>query len=505
MEAKDNPSTVSSDYGAMIPKWEMVADILEGPDAIRKKAAAYLPKYEKESDAAWRLRVASSPWRPEFEDGLRGICAKPFTRKVAVESAPDVIIGVMDEASQSRRGGLVDDIDGQGNSLHVFARDVFEQGVAKGLAAVYVAYPDTSDIRTQAEAKAANVKPYWVLIKPEEIIAVYWKKIGGKEVLSHIRMRENSVERVGFSEIVRKRIRVIDLDDAGNINWQVWKAVKSADGKEVWEIEAEGRIVGPKSIPVALFFTGQRFGNHGVVPPLHSLADMQIELYRAMSRKDEVMTYAGSPMLKGTGMEPPTKGEEITVGPKTVLFAPPSMDGVQPDWDFIQPNAANIKEVREDVDGIISDMRRLALQPMTPESGSMVATASAIDAAKANSAVQVWANSLKDTLEQAFVFTSQFLGFGDTITVDVNTDFVAGALGDASLNAVVSLRKNSDLSRKSALAEMQRRSVLGPSFDHEKNEEELAEEQQGLEPEISIDPVTGEPIGQPNDVAGQAA
>ena len=173
MEAKDNPSTVSSDYGAMIPKWEMVADILEGPDAIRKKAAAYLPKYEKESDAGWRLRVASSPWRPEFEDGLRGICAKPFTRKVAVESAPDVIIGVMDEASQSRRGGLVDDIDGQGNSLHVFARDVFEQGVAKGLAAVYVAYPDTSDIRTQAEAKGANVKPYWVLIKPEEIIAVY--------------------------------------------------------------------------------------------------------------------------------------------------------------------------------------------------------------------------------------------------------------------------------------------------------------------------------------------
>ena len=45
MEAKDNPSTVSSDYGAMILA-EMVADIPEGPDAIRKKAAAYLPKYE---------------------------------------------------------------------------------------------------------------------------------------------------------------------------------------------------------------------------------------------------------------------------------------------------------------------------------------------------------------------------------------------------------------------------------------------------------------------------
>ena len=480
MEAKDNPSTASGDYAAMIGLWEMISDILAGPAAIRKKPSTYLPKYEKESDAAWKLRVASSPWRPEFEDGVRGICSKPFTRKVGVDNAPDQIMGVMD-ATKKRRGGLVDDIDGQGNSLHVFARDTFEWGVAKGVAAIYVSYPDTSGLRTMADAKAANAQPYWVLIQPEEILAVHWTKVGGKEVLSHIRMRENTIERDGFAEVLRKRVRVIELNEAGQIVWQLWLSEKDKDGKETWRLETDGTLNGPKGIPVVLFFTGQRFGNHGVNPPLAGLADMQIELYRALSRKDEVLTYAGSPMLKGTGMEPPTG--DITVGPKTVLFAPPAMDGVQPDWDFIQPDAANITEVRDDVDGIIKDMRRLALQPMTPESGSMVATASAIDAAKANSAVQVWANSLKDALEQAFVFTCQWMNVADTVTVDVNTDFVVGALGDATLNAVIALRKNNDLSRKSTLDEMERRSVLGPSFDCEQNELELAEEQQGLVPE----------------------
>ena len=136
---------------------------------------------------------------------------------------------------------------------------------------------------------------------------------------------------------------------------------------------------------------------------------MQIELYRAMSRKDEVMTYAEAlRCLKAIEWSHPRRVKRLRSGQRQFLFAPPSMDGVQPDWDFIQPNAANIKEVREGCRWHHLDMRRLALQPMTPESGAMVATASAIDAAKANSAVQVWANSLKDTLEQAFVFTSQF-------------------------------------------------------------------------------------------------
>ena len=499
MDAKNNPSTQSSDYIKMLPIWEMISDILAGPSVIRAKASRYLPKYEKETDAAWKLRVESSPWRPEFEDGLRGICAKPFSRKITLSDAPDQILGEMDPATKARSGGLVDDIDGQGNSLHTFGREAFIYGVSKGVVAVYVSYPDTSGIRTMAEAKASNTRPYWVLIQPEEIIAAYWSKSGGKEVLSHIRLRESSIERDGFSEIIKQRVRVIELDENGETVWNLWEASKDTDGNEIWAVIGAGKLKGVNGIPISFLFTGQRFGNHGVRPPLASLADMQIELYRSLSRKDEIMTYAGSPMLKGTGMIPPEDGGAITVGPKTVLYAPPAMDRVQPDWDFIQPDAANIAEVRGEAESIIKDMRRLALQPMTPESGSMVATAAAIDAAKANSAVQVWAGLLKDMLEQAFVFTAQWMNLPSTITVDVNTDFVAGALSDASINAVISLRKNNDLSRKSTLEEMERRSILGPSFDCEQNEQELAEEQLGLEPEANIDPATGKPA---EDITG---
>jgi hypothetical protein len=54
-------------------------------------------------------------------------------------------------------------------------------------------------------------------------------------------------------------------------------------------------------------------------------------------------------------------------------------------------------------------MRRLGLQPMMPKTGNVTATASGIDAAKGHTAVETWANALKDALEQAFVFTAKWM------------------------------------------------------------------------------------------------
>jgi hypothetical protein len=60
-------------------------------------------------------------------------------------------------------------------------------------------------------------------------------------------------------------------------------------------------LLGVTEIPIALFFTGERTGNYRVKPPLLDMAWMQIELYRAMSRNDQILTLAGSPMLVARG------------------------------------------------------------------------------------------------------------------------------------------------------------------------------------------------------------
>jgi hypothetical protein len=265
-------------------------------------------------------------------------------------------------------------------------------------------------------------------------------------------------------------------------------------------------------IPLALLFIGEREASYRVKPPLLELADMQMELYRALSRHDEILTYAGSPMLVGMGMKAPDPtptdtvrtgaindvrvdgpAAQITVGPKTVLFAPPT-SGAQADWHYIAPDAATIAEVGKNPQSIIDDMRRLGLQPTMPRSGDITATATSVDASKAHSAVQTWAGLLQDTLNQALKFTSQWLNVADVATVSVHTDFAgdfgstdeARVLGDAQRRQVIS--------KKTEREELQRRGLLGPQFDPQDEDEQIASETLGLSPEEPIDPRSGQVI-----------
>lgn len=116
--------------------------------------------------------------------------------------------------------------------------------------------------------------------------------------------------------------------------------------------------------------------------------------------------------------------------------------------------------------------------------GTVTATASGIEAAKAHSTLQAWALALKDALEQAFVFTAMWTG-ADTNTapeVSVHTDFAVGLYGAEEVRVLLDARKEAQISRETFWDEMQRRGVLGPQFDREKEEERLLAENPPFDP-----------------------
>lgn len=486
----------------MLPDWTMIADIRAGARAVKARGETYLPRYEAEASGAYKKRLEATPWRPEFTDALRNLSSKPFSKAVALQGEPPQQIKDISE-----------DIDGEGNDLHSFARETFVEGVAAGVVGIYVTFPAVDPAKTVAEEKASGVRPYWVRLCADNILALYTVKVNGRDVVQHIRLKECSVERNGFAETTTERVRVIEIGADGMPVWTLYKKVVS-DKEVSWPLESSGSITLP-IIPVVLFFTGERFGNYRVKPPLVDLAVMQLEIFRALSREDEILTYAGSPMLKAKGMAPPAPtpqqvrmddpnrpGEfivglatgggsapQITVGPKTILFAPPSeMPGGQPDWDFIQPNAANITAVSASVDNKITHFRRLAMQPETHQSGNLTATAAAIDSAKAHTAIEVWANGLKDVLEQAFVFTCQWLKIEANVQVSVHTDFGIDSEGTDEAANLITMRGTNDLSQRTLWDELQRRGILGPQFDPDEEEKRILDEVPG-------DDATAEELG----------
>lgn len=445
-----NPATKSSAYAAMAGVWQTINDILAGPAAVRAAGERYLPKYTAEGKQEYERRLKQSPWRPEFADTLQNLSSKPFSKDVALK-----------DGASSKLKAHAEDVDKKGHNLTVFAREVFRGGIAKREHGILVDFPSMVPARTKAEEVASGAAPYWVSIPAEDILALQSSFVGGRDVVTYLRFQEVITERDGeFGEVQVTRVRVIEPR-----SWKVWEKRGSAIE---FTVAGEGTTT-MDEVPFVRFCTGPR-------PPLESIADMQIELYRALSRQEEILTYAGSPMLCAQGIAAPEKGKTLEIGPKRVLYAPPGADNAKTGWSYIQPDAANLKEIRDSVQTIIDDIRRLGMQPLTQRTGGVTATATSVEAAKAHSAVEAWALSLKDVLEQAFVFTAKWIGEAAEVEVDVNTDFSVEPYAQAPLDALAKARDRGDISQGTYWDGLRRFDVLSPDFDPEAERKALLDE-----------------------------
>lgn len=493
MDKSQNPSTPSLAHDALREDWAMIRAIRAGAKAVKKAGETYLPKFPSEDKDEYERRKKSAPWRPEFEDSLRALSSKPFAKEVTLSGTPS-----------PEMTAIAEDVDGQGNNLHNFAKEVFEGGVALGAHGILVDYPPVEGARTRADERAAGARPYWVSICADDILSIRTEQRGGRRIVSYLRVREMAVEVDGFAETAVQKIREI-MPGA----WRVWREAKDAAGGVMWAIEAEG-VMTLGEVPFVFFATNERKGDQYVLPPLIDLAVMQIELYRALSTKEQAYTMLGAPMLSANGMAAPDDGTAIQTGPNRVLFAP-GAEGITTSWSILSSPPGSLKELRDDCSATADDMRRLGMQPMLPRTGTVTATASGIDAAKAHSTLQAWALGLKDALEQAFVFTALWMGSdpANAPEVSVHTDFAVGLYGAEEVRVLLDARKEREISTETLWDELQRRGVLGPQFDHEKEEQRLLAEIPGDDGESEMAAMLARNAGdqtrqaQPIDQPGQ--
>lgn len=466
------PATLSQAYKDMMEDWRTISDILNGETAIKAATVRYLPKYPDETTDEYNLRLNSTPWQPEFEDALNTISAKPFNK--------DVILKTNNPPDKIKQ--LYENIDTRGNSLTIFAQNVFRQGIAYGQHHIFIDMPRAPSRPTALTDRQAT--PYWTHISATDMIALYTTVIGNVEYVSHCRFFERSTVVKEFEEVAVLRIRELNQTATGP-TWVLWEQKeKEENGKkeQYWDKVDQGDFVGIPYVPLVSFFTGERQGSQYALPPLRNLAGLQIDLFRSMARKEEIETFAGSPMVTANGFTLP-EGEVIKLGPRQVLVAPPGLDGQPTSWDFIQPDASNIQELRKSVEEKIDNIRRLGLQPLTTRSGRPTATGQSIEGAKAHTTVQQWAQQLNDVLERGMEVTTTWLGLPNNIETEVSTDFYVIPYQQAPLDALTKARERGDISQHTFWLGLKRFDVLPPDFDEAEEVVRLAKETPQLEDE----------------------
>jgi hypothetical protein len=510
-DSQKGPDNPSSDYKAMIDYWNMVEAINGGAETMRAAGEVYLPRMTNESVEDYRIRRKSAPFTNIYLDVSRNLASKPFGREAKLE-----------EGAQQPFVDLCEDIDAQGNNFHAFAATAFQHGLDKGIDWILVDYtkaplPGEGKVRSVAEEKAAGLRPYWVHIPAERLVAAYSDMIDGKESFIHARIKEDVTERDGWDETTKCQVRVYNRIKLGPgiyapATYEVWEKVVDKQTKTFVWVSIEGPS--PVSIGVIAlvpFMAGKRIGSSWQVkPPLRDIAYLQIEEYQQESNLKSIMEQTCYPMLAGNGISPTTPGENgaairVPVGPRAVLFAPPDSNGNHGEWKSIEPSAESLNALMKKLEETQKNIRDLGMAPLTQTNLTVITTANV--AAKAQSQLEAWALALKDAFEQAFVFTAMWLNInaGDP-EVDIYTDFGVELGDDTDVLNVLKCHEDGVLSEESTLEELKRRSFLSENLDIAREKIRLAADRANRVAEAlqqAINPVTGLPVLPSQDAGKQ--
>ncbi len=491
MAVKTTPDTPSSDYAAMLPYWNMSEAILGGADKMRAAGSVYLPQFPNETETDYEYRRVNAKFTNVFSDIVSTLSAKPFGEEISLVegSASDAILA------------LAEDIDGRGNNLHVFASNVFFGGVANAVDWILVDY---TRARTREDGRRLSIdeertqglRPYWVHIPAKRMLAAYTDVVNGKEIFVHARMQENLTRREGYDEESIERVRILNRDPVYEVvegfqtdrivgyapaTFEVHERRAKVRGQgSAWELVDSG-VVTLGVIALVPFMTGRRIGGGWrFEPPMKPAAELQIEHYQQETALKSIKELTAFPMLAGNGVAPPMVNGapvQLSVGPKKVLYAPPSGDnGQHGEWAFIEPGATSLRFLADDVANTEKQLRELGRQPLIASQGITV-VAAAYASQKASSILKSWALGLKDALEQALKYTAMWLGDPSEPTISWNLDELdLDQREDDGSGDLIEARKNGDLSQETLWDELKRRGKLSADFEPDKERKRLEDE-----------------------------
>ncbi|WP_306150731.1 DUF4055 domain-containing protein [Roseovarius sp. MMSF_3281] len=466
MEQK--PDTRASDMEAMLPKWQKVRTILDGLASMRRQAKTYLPQLPKETDARYKFRIEVSKLTNVFADIVENLAHRAFAKEVTIKE--DTTDSTFDE--------FIEDVDGRGNSLHVVASESFYDAIAFGVDWILVDYTkNVPQNATVAQERKMGARPYWVRYPVESVRAAYTAMIEGKEQFVHVRLLEHKTVRKGFFETTEKRVLEFNREKEGEA-WggatiTVWKEVKGDDGQLKWIIEEPKRPLTIQVIPLVAVLTGRRKGKGWTFkPPMQDAADLQITLFQQETGLEFAKTMSCYPMIAGNGVSPSIgedgKPEPIETGPGIALYAPNTGEGGSASWEILEPSAASLKFLADDVKNTTKELRELGRQPLTAQSsGNLTKITTSFAASKGNSAIQAWAINASDAYNTAMAYTAMWLKSELRPLVQIDTDFDTSDSEDDGFSHVMSLRKSGDISRDATLHEAKRRSILDKKYDPE--------------------------------------
>lgn len=444
--------------------------LMGGTTAMRKARETYLPKFGKESHAAYEARLKSSWLFNGYRKTVRDMTGRIFSTPVEVEDAPDQIEEWCENA------------DLQGRDLSTFARQVFEDALAgPGISYIMVDAPPRQGTVTVAEAQSQNLRPYLIHLRAEDVLGWKTEVINNVTTLTQIRIHEEYRETSPtdeFAEVAKPQVRVLDRmgGNPGGVMSRIFRKGQRDEWAEVPELAAFYDAPEITIVPVYVnrtgFFTG--------APLLDDLADINIAHWQSQSDQRHILHYARVPVLFGAGVPSDAIGE---IGASTAVIS--SDPAAKMMW--VEHSGKAIEAGRQDLKDLEFQMEAFGLQLLTARPSSQSATGEALDANKETSILAMTADQLQDALEQALAWMGMYGGIEAAPSAVVNKDFGVTMMTAQEASVLLQAVKDGEISRETFLGEWKRRGFIRSDIDADEEADRIDEEDAGGMPDDQPD------------------
>ena len=481
-----DPSTTSFEWDAMIGSWHMINTLLQGTLGMRAAGGDFLPQHTEESDGNYQERLMTNVLFNALELTLDGFVSRPFSDPVRLND--DVPESIVEHA---------ENIDLQGHDITAFCREWFREGVAKGFCHVLIDMPQLDEMaragRTRADDLSEGRRPFWQLIRPENMIfaeaMVVQDPSSGelREHYTHVRLHEVVIEREGFAQVAKERIRVIEPG-----RFQVWEKQRVRGQKEEWVIIEEGET-GIDFIPIITYYSN-RENFLMSKPPLEDLAFLNIRHWQSTSDQINILTVVRFPMLAVAGATDQT-GSVLRIGPRQLL----STKDANGRFYYVEHTGASIESGWNELEKLEEDMEAYGSTFLKREPGNETATGRALDSAESVTPLQDLTLRFIDSVNNALAVHAHWLDEETGGTVTITTDFGPEEVTGEDVDLLTKLRDARDISRVAMIKEVKRRGVLSEDYNAEEDFDQLVLEDQELKPLQPQIPGTFDPTEEGTD------
>lgn len=430
----NDPSQAIPAVNAMREDWRIIAPLMGGTKAMRAAGKALLPQFPAEEDEVYKQRLALSTLLPAYSETIENNTSRVFAEPLQL--GDDVPDGVRE---------LCDDIDLAGNSLANWAVEWFRFGLTFGLCHVLIDHPQAEGLRTKADEAAAGVRPYGVIIKPEQVLG--WREEGGR--LAQVRYMESVEEADGeFGTKVIEQIRVLEPG--------LWQTYRKPEDSKVWVLHEEGLTSLPY-IPWVTFYTG-RTGFMTARPPLIELAYLNVKHWQSQSDQDNLLHVARVPLLFVF-----TDDDEFELKISAASATRMPKDGKA---EYVEHTGAAIEAGRTSLQDLIDEMRMTGAKLVQRDKQTTkTATQAQEEASQELSPLSRMASQFADCVAQMLQIMADYRGLPDGGMIEMRGNFDADFMPEVSLPTLVSMASAGMLSKETLFTEMQRRGVIADEYD----------------------------------------